>query len=98
MGEMERWLAAASAELGVPAAVLTASSHPVLDLVRDVAHGVSRPAAPLSAFLVGLAAGAAGAAGTADAAGAIGATADQVLARVARLQAMAADWERAEEV
>jgi hypothetical protein len=91
MGEMERWLTAASAELGVPAEVLTASSHPVLDLVRDVAHGVSRPAAPLSAFLVGLAAGAAGADGARGAA-------DQVLARVARLQAMAADWERAEEV
>jgi hypothetical protein len=91
MGEMERWLTAASAELGVPAAVLTASSHPVLDLVRDVAHGVNRPAAPLSAFLVGLAAGAAGAAGDSGTA----VDADQVLARVARLQALAADWERA---
>lgn len=29
----------------------------VLDLARDVAHGVARPAAPLTAFLVGLAAG-----------------------------------------
>lgn len=33
----------------------------ILDLARDVAHGVARPAAPLSAFLVGLAAGRAGA-------------------------------------
>ena len=32
----------------------------VLDLARDVAHGVARPAAPLTAFLVGLAAGRAG--------------------------------------
>ena len=32
----------------------------VLDLARDVAHGVARPAAPLSTFLLGLAAGARG--------------------------------------
>ncbi|WP_435747466.1 DUF6457 domain-containing protein [Microbacterium sp. PMB16] len=38
----------------------------ILDLARDVAHGVARPAAPLSAFLVGLAAGRAG--GSPDAA------------------------------
>jgi molybdopterin-guanine dinucleotide biosynthesis protein A len=30
---------------------------PVLDLARDVAHGVARPAAPLTTFLLGLAAG-----------------------------------------
>ncbi len=29
----------------------------VLDLARDVAHGVMRPAAPLTAYLVGLAVG-----------------------------------------
>jgi Domain of unknown function (DUF6457) len=29
----------------------------VLDLARDVAHGVARPAAPLTAYLLGLAAG-----------------------------------------
>ena len=29
----------------------------VLDLTADVAHGVSRPAAPVTAFLVGLAMG-----------------------------------------
>ncbi len=29
----------------------------VLDLARDVAHGVLRPAAPLSAYLLGLAVG-----------------------------------------
>jgi len=37
----------------------------ILDLTKDVAHNVARPAAPLSAFLVGLAAGRAG--GDADA-------------------------------
>jgi hypothetical protein len=29
----------------------------VLDLARDAAHGVSRPAAPLTAYLVGVAVG-----------------------------------------
>jgi hypothetical protein len=32
----------------------------ILDLTKDVAHNVARPAAPLTAFLVGLAAGKAG--------------------------------------
>lgn len=32
----------------------------VLDLTADVAHGVSRPGAPVTAFLVGVAAGRAG--------------------------------------
>jgi hypothetical protein len=29
----------------------------VLDLARDAAHGIARPAAPITTFLVGLAAG-----------------------------------------
>lgn len=29
----------------------------ILDMARDVAHGVMRPAAPLSAYLLGLAVG-----------------------------------------
>jgi hypothetical protein len=29
----------------------------VLDLTRDVAHGVARPAAPLTAYLLGVAVG-----------------------------------------
>ena len=36
----------------------------VLDLARDAAHGVARPAAPLTTFLVGVAAGLRG--GSAD--------------------------------
>jgi hypothetical protein len=52
--ELDEWLDALAAELGVdltgmPVGVL-------LDLARDVAHNVVRPAAPLSAFVVGLAA------------------------------------------
>ena len=32
----------------------------VLDVARDAAHGVSRPAAPLTTFLIGLSAGSRG--------------------------------------
>ncbi|MGH3781916.1 MAG: DUF6457 domain-containing protein, partial [Pseudonocardiaceae bacterium] len=35
----------------------TAMQSRVLDMSRDVAHGVARPAAPLTAYLLGLAAG-----------------------------------------
>jgi len=35
----------------------TVEQHLVLDLARDVAHGVARPAAPLTAYLVGVAVG-----------------------------------------
>jgi hypothetical protein len=51
---VERWIQAACAELGLdPAAVPVRT---VLDLARDAAHQVERPAAPLTAFLLGLAA------------------------------------------
>lgn len=52
-----RWAALVSAELGIPAEVLAQVSGPLLDMVRDVAHQVNRPSAPLTAFLVGLASG-----------------------------------------
>jgi hypothetical protein len=50
---MRTWLDAAQRELGLDLEVDTAE---LLDLTRTVAHGVSRPAAPLTAFLVGYAA------------------------------------------
>lgn len=49
---LEEWLAVVSEELGIEAVDATE----VLDLARDVAHGVARPAAPLTCLLVGLAA------------------------------------------
>jgi hypothetical protein len=50
---VQRWIQAASAELGLdPEAVPVRT---VLDLARDAAHQVERPAAPISAFLLGLA-------------------------------------------
>lgn len=57
MAVMREWLERVCAELGADPAVLDPTASPLLDLVRDVAHGPSRPGAPLTAFLVGLAAG-----------------------------------------
>lgn len=54
---MRSWLERVCAELGVDPAVLDTTTTPLLALIRDVAHGPSRPGAPLTAFLVGLAAG-----------------------------------------
>lgn len=52
---LDSWLAAAAAELGLDADTVEIAT--VLDVARDVAHGVARPAAPLSTFLLGVAAG-----------------------------------------
>jgi hypothetical protein len=60
VNRMEEWTTAVLGALGLPASAL--QSDLVLDLARDVAHGVARPAAPLTAYLVGLAAGRDGAA------------------------------------
>ncbi|XTP11091.1 DUF6457 domain-containing protein [Streptomyces albus subsp. chlorinus] len=55
---LDEWMDALKAELGVELDVDTAV---LLDLARDAAHGVARPAAPLTTFLVGYAAARAGA-------------------------------------
>jgi Domain of unknown function (DUF6457) len=49
---LDEWMTVVSEEFGI-GPVDTAA---VLDLARDVAHGVARPAAPLTCLLVGLAA------------------------------------------
>lgn len=55
MSTLADWVSAACAELGIePQAVDT---RLVLDLARDVAHNVERPAAPVTAYLLGVAAG-----------------------------------------
>ena len=51
MNDLESWTAAVAAELGVP----VPDTRALLDLARVVAHGVERPAAPLTAWLVGYA-------------------------------------------
>lgn len=50
---LDEWMTAAKAELGVEE--LDADTAALLDLARDAAHGVARPAAPLTTFLVGYA-------------------------------------------
>ena len=56
-GMLDDWIAAVKSELGID---LEVDVPGLLDMTRDVAHGVARPAAPLTAFLVGYAAAQAG--------------------------------------
>jgi hypothetical protein len=74
MSTLEQWTAAVCADLGLDPGI--ADTKAVLDLARDVAHQVARPAAPLTAYLVGVAVG--GGLALPDAA--------------ARIQALAAGW------
>lgn len=53
---LSEWVTAVARELGLEDAT-TGLVDLVLDLTADVAHGVSRPGAPVTAFLVGIAAG-----------------------------------------
>ncbi|MEU6983898.1 DUF6457 domain-containing protein [Streptomyces sp. NPDC046324] len=57
---LDEWITAVKDELGIEIDVDTGV---LLDLARDAAHGVARPAAPLTTFLVGYAAGRAADAG-----------------------------------
>ncbi|MER6383812.1 NTP transferase domain-containing protein [Streptomyces sp. NPDC001250] len=50
---LEEWISAVKNELGID---LDVDTGVLLDLARDAAHGVARPAAPLTTFLVGYAA------------------------------------------
>ena len=50
---LEEWITAVQTELGVDLEMDTAA---LLDVARDAAHAVARPAAPLTTFLVGYAA------------------------------------------
>lgn len=55
MSTLDEWTTALCAELGIePAAE---SQRTVLDLARVVAHAVDRPAAPVTAYLLGMAVG-----------------------------------------
>ncbi|WP_329392345.1 DUF6457 domain-containing protein [Streptomyces sp. NBC_01716] len=57
---LDEWITAVKDELGLE---LDVDIKVLLDLARDAAHGVARPAAPLTTFLVGYAAGRAAAGG-----------------------------------
>ncbi|MCO4700395.1 molybdenum cofactor guanylyltransferase [Streptomyces sp. RO-S4] len=54
---LDEWISAVKDELGID---LDVDTGLLLDLARDAAHGVARPAAPLTTFLVGFAAARAG--------------------------------------
>ena len=55
---LSEWVTAVAMELGLEGALDSGSTvDMVLDMTSDVAHGVSRPGAPVTAFLVGVAAG-----------------------------------------
>jgi Domain of unknown function (DUF6457) len=76
---LDDWADAVCRELGLTDVDSRSTVAPVLDLARDVAHQVARPAAPLTAFLLGVAVG--------RSAG------PEALARLAgRLEALAAGW------
>jgi hypothetical protein len=55
MNTLQEWTAAVCADLGLDPAWPDRTI--VLDLTRDVAQGVARPAAPLTAYLLGVAVG-----------------------------------------
>lgn len=55
---LSEWVTAVAQELGLEDAVDSAGTvDMVLELTSDVAHHVSRPGAPVTAFLIGVAAG-----------------------------------------
>lgn len=56
MYHMNEWLVKVCSEFGIDPGLLDDVVPALLELTRDVAHGPSRPGAPLTAFLVGVAA------------------------------------------
>jgi hypothetical protein len=56
---LDAWIVEVCEQLGVDVAAVDRDA--ILDVAREVAHNVARPAAPVTTFLVGLAAGRAGA-------------------------------------
>lgn len=86
---LDRWLEIAVQEAGaenVDPALLTQDAVTLLlNLARDAAHGVARPAAPLATFAAGLALGRSG--------GGI----DDLTAAIERVVAAANEWARSEQ-
>jgi hypothetical protein len=56
MPTLDEWTDEVCTALGLDPALVDRQA--ILDLARDVAHGVARPAAPLTTYLYGLAVGA----------------------------------------
>jgi Domain of unknown function (DUF6457) len=58
---LDEWTRSVCEALGITELIdPSETTRLVLDLARDVAHGVARPAAPLTAYLLGVAVGRAG--------------------------------------
>lgn len=55
MNPLESWLAEVAAALDIDASTVQVTE--LLDVTRDVARGVARPAGPLTTFLIGVAVG-----------------------------------------
>jgi hypothetical protein len=66
MSVLDDWTRQVAEELALDPSVLDQTA--VLDVARDVAHAVARPAAPLTAYLLGVAVGRGAAPGPAAAA------------------------------
>lgn len=62
--ELDAWLSRLADELDIGDVELdTDAMHTLLDLARDAAHQIDRPAAPLTCYLVGVAVGRGGSLG-----------------------------------
>ena len=86
---LDEWITSVKNELGID---LDVDTGVLLDLARDAAHGVARPAAPLTTFLVGYAAARASAgAGPDEAAAAVAEAARKATALALRWEAEAAE-------
>ncbi|GLU47800.1 DUF6457 domain-containing protein [Nocardiopsis ansamitocini] len=81
---LTEWARIVCAELGMPDEMDRSDVDRILDLARDAAHSVARPAAPLTTYLLGIAVGR----------GADPAQAAAVLSRLALEQASDPDADR----
>jgi hypothetical protein len=55
MTVLDDWVTAVCVELGIDRSLI--DERVILDLARDAAHQIDRPAAPVTAFLLGVAVG-----------------------------------------
>ena len=55
MSGLDRWIMTVGSDLGLDPG--SADVRAILDVARDVAHNVDRPAAPVTAYLIGVAVG-----------------------------------------
>lgn len=83
MTTLDEWIAELSTQLDIDPASVDLKA--VLDLARDAAHNVERPAAPLTTYMVGYAAGLAAGQSTSRDAEFRGVTAPTAFARATAL-------------